>query len=383
MAKPGLVTAEIIEIQENRDLAERYGAFSVPKTYINEQLTAEGLEPEEYFVASLLKGERVLHDEHEHGNVLEADPEKTYDIIILGGGPAGLTAAIYAQRSGLQSVVIEQATVGGQIALTPAVENYPGFPKIAGKTLVELMVNQARQYVPVVEGVALQSLRRNEEGTFLVNTSRGTFQSQALIIATGASHRNLGVEGEKRLSGRGVSYCSTCDGYMFKDGHKVLVVGGGSAALTDALYLESIGAVVTIIHRGETLRAEDALQKNVKQRGIPVLFNTEVLKINGGSRVQSVSLINNATGETSETEADAVFIAVGYKPNTETAEMLGLEMSLQGYIKTDLRQKTSLENVYAAGDVTGGVKQITVAVGQGSVAAISAFEDLSATRLRS
>ncbi|MCK4911301.1 MAG: FAD-dependent oxidoreductase [Thermodesulfovibrionales bacterium] len=371
--RPDLVSLEIIEINENIETARKYGAMSVPRTFINETLTADGLEAEEMFMESLLLGKKAYRASHDDG---EEPIESTFDVIILGAGPAGLTAAIYARRSGLKAVVLETATIGGQISLTPAVENYPGFPNIAGNTLVELMAKQTLEYVDVHEGAMVDSIS-DDKGVFTVETTLGAFKSRALILATGASHRKLGAKGEERLGGRGVSYCSTCDGYQFKDGKAVVVVGGGSSALTDALYMESLGAKVTVVHRRDTFRAEMRLQESLKERGIKVIFDSELSEIRGTAIVEGVTLRNVKTGKTSKLSCEGVFIAVGYDPNTEVAKLLGAKLDKAGYIKVDNRQRTSLKGVYAAGDVTGGIKQITVAVGQGSIAAITAFEDIT------
>ena len=357
-------------------MALEYGAMSVPRTFINEQLTATGLEPEDMFMESLLLGKKAVRASGE-----EDTKEHSFDIVILGAGPAGFTAAIYARRSGLTAVVLEKSTMGGQIALTPSVENYPGFPHIAGNTLVELMAKQALEYSDVIEGTKVEDITPTGDG-FVLSTTRGEFTCRAIILATGASHRKLGAPGEERLGGRGVSYCATCDGYQFKDGKKVVVVGGGSSALTDALYLDSLGAEVTLIYRGKTLRAEMRLQESLKERGMPVIYNTLVEEIHGTAQVTGVSLRNSETGEATTQDCDAVFIAIGYEPNTGSAVKAGVEIDKAGYISTDGRQATSVKGIYAAGDVTGGVKQITVAVGQGSVAAISAFEDLTGSSLR-
>lgn len=365
------MSAEVVEIYQNMDMAEHYGALSVPKTFIGELKTSEGLEPEEYFIESLILGSAATYVMPEGREDL-----KDYDIAIVGGGPAGLTAAIYAERSGLKSIVFERANLGGQIALTPQVENYTGFPKIAGKTLVDLMARQAMEYAPVLQGVGVEGIEREGE-RFNVKTSRGQYSARAIILTPGASHRLLGVPGEEALSGRGVSYCATCDGYVFKDGKQVVVIGGGNSALTDALYLDSIGAKVTILHRGEALKAEAHLQHSLATRSVEVRKNTRVLEIMGSKKVQGVRFENTSTDKAEELPADGVFITIGYNPNVELAKLAGVELDKEGYIKIDGRQRTSVPGIYAAGDVTGGVKQITVAVGQGSVAAITAFEDLT------
>jgi thioredoxin reductase (NADPH) len=376
VARPDLVSAEVIEIYENRDLAEQNAAMSVPKTFVGDVNTSQGLEPEGYFMESVVQGRKPDY-------VLPADREglKDYDVAILGAGPAGLTAAIYAERSGLKSIIFERANVGGQITITPVVENYTGFPSIAGKTLVDLMAQQAMEYSPILQGIGVDRLKKTDAG-FELQTKAGVYTAKVVILATGADNRKLNAAGEQRLSGRGVSYCSTCDGYLFKDGKHVIVVGGGNSALTDSLYLDSIGAHVTIVHRGDELRAEDRLQQSLFQRNIEVLYNSVVQEIRGENRVEKVRIEDVKTGESRDVKADAVFIAIGYEPNRALADALGLKMTGEGYIQTDEGMRTSMSGVYAAGDITGGVKQIAVAVGQGSVAAITAFEDLTQKPLR-
>jgi thioredoxin reductase (NADPH) len=344
-------------------MAQEYGAMSVPRTFINENLTADGLEAEEMFMESLVLGHKAYRVSDVEG---DETLETIFDIIVLGAGPAGLTSAIYAKRSGMNTVVLELKTIGGQISITPAIENYPGFPNIAGNTLVELMAKQALKV---------------EDGVVTVETVRGDFYSRALILATGASHRKLGAKGEERLGGRGVSYCSTCDGYQFKDSSRVVVIGGGNSALTDALYLDSIGAKVFVVHRRDKFRAEHKLQESLKERGIEVFFETELSEIEGTAIVESVTLKNLKTGETQKRPVEGVFIAIGYDPNTDVAKSLNVDLDKDGYIKIDAGGRTSVKSVYAAGDVTGGVKQITVAVGQGSIAAITAFEDATNNKL--
>ncbi len=369
--RPDFISAEAVEIFENRDLAEKFAAMSVPKTFVNDVLTAQGLEPEEYFMESVVQGKRIEY-------VISDDAKKRreYDLVIIGGGPAGLTAAIYAERSGLKSIIFEKTHVGGQVTITPVVENYPGFARIQGKALVDLMAQQAGQYAPIVQGVWVEDLKK-KNGVFEISTKGGTYKARAVIIATGAAYSTLDVPGEREFAGRGVSYCATCDGYLFKDGRSVLVVGGGNSALTDALYLESIGAHVSVVHRRDAFRAEDRLQRSLFQRNIPVNWNSRVVEIKGKKVVDHVIIESIVTSEKRDVKVDGVFIAIGYSPNNEVARKLGLELDEEGYVKVDKRQRTSMPAVYAAGDVTGGEKQIAVAAGQGSIAAISAFEDLS------
>lgn len=371
IALPDLISVEIIEMYENRDYMDKYHIISVPFTAINDVPIGGGVRPPETFVEEILSVSSVeIMSASFSGDVVEMD------VAIIGGGPAGLAAGIYAGRSGLKTAVIEKATVGGQILITPVVENYPGYSQIAGKNLVDIMYQQALQYSYIFENENVLDLRK-ADSIFEIKTTGRLFRTKGVIIVTGAEHRKLDAPGEKALYGRGVSYCATCDGYFFKDGGKVIVVGGGNSAATDALYLNSLGAQVSLVHRGPSLRAEAFLQKSLSEREIPVLREMVVDRIYGKNRVDAVKLMNVKDGTAEEISVDGVFISIGYTPNNAIAKMLGLPLDKDGYIRTDSTQRTSMHLVYAAGDVTGGIKQIATAVGQGSVAAISAFEDIS------
>lgn len=371
IARPDLVSAESIEIYENQDLAEKLGTISVPQTFINDILVAPGVVPEEVFIESLVTLKQPVI-----APMAKTDVPVEKDLVIVGAGPAGLTAAIYAVRAGLTTVILEKENIGGQIAITPIVENYPGFTKIAGKSLVDLLAQQALQYTDIRLSEDIADVQR-VGSNFAIESTRGRYIAKALILATGAGWKTLNVPGEKRFAGRGVSYCAECDGYYFKDGKKVLVVGGGNTAATYALYLHNLGAAVTMVHRRDALRAENNLQESIFREGIPVMWNSEVRQITGDKVVREVKVENTREKTTDLVAADGVFIAVGYDPNNAVAKKLGLDLDETGYIKVDARMRTSMPMVYAAGDITGGVKQIVVAVGQGSIASISAFEDLS------
>ena len=370
--KPDLVSAEVVEIYENPDLAENLGSTSVPQTLINSIFTGIGLQPEEYFVESLL----TLKEPAYVSEQISAEPIET-DLVVVGGGPAGLTAAIYAVRAGLSTVVVESRMIGGQVAITPVVENYPGYMRIGGKSLVDLISQQAIQYADVHVGEQVREIARDNNERFQIKTNRAVYITKGIILATGVGNRVLNAAGEKRLYGRGVSYCATCDGYFFKEGKQVIVVGGGNTAVTDALYLHNIGAKVTLVHWRDTLRSEAKLQESLKQTGIPVLWNSEVKEIIGEKTVTSVVVENSKTKAVTELPVDGVFVGIGYVPNNEIAKALDLDLTPEGYIKVDLTtMRTSQPQIYACGDITGGLKQIVVAVGQGSIAAMSAFEDI-------
>lgn len=272
--------------------------------------------------------------------------------------------------------MLEKANVGGQVAITPIVENYPGFLSVGGKSLVDMMMSQASQYAKIKQGVGVKDIRKIDS-RFEVITTGGVYGARAIVIATGATYRRLNVPGEEKLSGRGISYCATCDGYLFKDGKSVVVIGGGNTAVTDALYLDGLGAHVTLVSRTDTLKAEDRLKQGLFQRNLLIYWNTLVTEFIGERRLEKLKLKNLKDNSWREIKVDGAFIAVGYEPSNELAKMIGLSLSGEGYVKTDDRQRTSIPFVYAAGDLTGGEKQITVAVSQGTVAAMSAFEDLT------
>ena len=366
--KPDLISLEIIDIQCRQELAHEYSAHSVPQTFANEVLIGIGAQSEELFMLSLQK----LQQETLFIPEIEAELVET-DLVIVGGGPAGLTAGIYAVRSGLKTAVIERGALGGQVATTPVVENYPGFTQVGGKALVDIMVSHALEYVQIFQGEEVIDIQPGDPIT--ITTSRRRFESRAVLLATGASHRHLGVPGESRLSGRGVSYCSTCDGPLFKGG-KVIMVGGGNSAVTEALHLHHIGVQVTLVHRQDSLRAQEHLTKNLFENQIPILWNTEVKEIRGTRGVEDVLLLNNQTGETTALETEGVFIAIGYKPEVGLVKKLGVELTEDGFIKRDSRHRTNIPGIYSAGDVEGGYKQIVTAAGMGSEAAMAIFEDL-------
>jgi len=368
IAKPDLISLEIIDIQANPELAEKYDAQSVPQVYANETLIAMGAQPEELFMSSLEKLEQqtIFIPDNDA-------PEIDTDLVIVGGGPAGLTAGIYASRSGLRAVIVERDMLGGQVATTPVVENYPGLTQVGGKALSDIMVNHALQYVSIFRGEEVLDIQKGDIIT--VQTTRRKFTTKVVLLATGATHKRLNIPGEASLSGHGVSYCSTCDGPLFK-GEKVIIVGGGDSAVTEALHLKNIGVDVTLIHRRDSLRAQNHLAKKLPESDIPVLFNTELKEIQGKKKVDKVVLYNNKTKKKSTINVHGVFISIGYDPAVELATKIGVELTPDGYIKKDSKHRTNIPGVYSAGDVEGGYKQIVTAAGQGSEAALAIFEDL-------
>ena len=372
--RPDMISSEIIESSENIDLAKQFNVGSVPQTVVNGKTINLGLQTEEMFIEGMIT---LVSHEIPTQRTMTDDLVGEFDLIIVGAGPAGLTAAIYAARSGLHAILLEKSVPGGQVALTPLVENWPGMMSVPGKQLVDMMVQHAKSYAHIHEGEEVVEVKIGKRIEAI--TSSGRYVADALLIATGATHRKMGVPGEDRLYGKGVSYCSTCDAFFFK-GRTVVVVGGGNTAMTDALYLNSLGCKVTIIHRREALRAEKRLADNVAALKIPVMLNTIVSEIRGEKNVEDIVIKDVAMRKESAFKTDAVFVAIGETPMSEIATSIGVEVDESGFIKVDSGMRTSIPRVYAAGDVTGGVRQIVTAVGSGSIAALTVFADLSIAR---
>jgi thioredoxin reductase (NADPH) len=298
---------------------------------------------------------------------------ENWDLITIGAGPAGLTAGIYAGRSGLKTLILEEKMPGGETAVAPWVENYPGFEKISGPELIEKMVNHCKKFgaqINELEKAVSLDLKGEKK---IVKTDKKSYSTPALIIATGTRHRPLNVPGEEKFQGRGVSYCALCDGAFFKD-KKVIVVGGGNSAAMSACYLSSVAAEVKLVHRREQLRAEAAYLEDLKKENVEFLWNSEVKEIKGEGVVNSVVLQNNKTGEMKEITVEGVFVQVGEVPNTKFVKEAGVEVDKKGFIIIDAHQRTNRPGVFAAGDVTNEpVKQIGTSVGQAIVAATEAF----------
>ncbi len=305
----------------------------------------------------------------------QSSGKKDFDIVIVGGGPAGLSAAIYASRSGLDVLVLEKDVAGGLVGEDPLVENYLGFKSIKGEDLAAKFKEHALEYAEIHEGEGVEEVKKDGD-KFVITTYKGEYTADALIIATGTTHKHLNVPGEKEYDGRGVSYCVTCDGFLFK-GKPVAVIGGGNSGAIAAITLNDIASKVTVIEFMPKWMCESAYQKKIKELGIEYWTNSEVTEIFGdGKKVKGLKVKDRATGEIKELQVDGVFIYVGLIPQNEVAKQLGVELTDRGYIKVDSTQRTSVPKVYAAGDITGSQAQIIVAAGQGAVAALSAYEDL-------
>lgn len=299
-----------------------------------------------------------------------------YDIIIIGAGPGGLTAGIYAGRQGTKNLIIDKDLAGGLGREVPAMENYPGFDMISGLELVDKMKEQAIKNCDLHEMEEVTEITRtDDEYRFTVKTNKDEYQSKTIILATGSSHRQLGAKGEEKFRGKGVSYCATCDGFFFQ-GRDIIMVGGGNSALQEALYLNNLGANVTLIHRRDEFRAQKHLQNKIKENNIKTIMNATVEEIKGNMLVESVILNDTKTNEKTELPTNGVFISVGYMPHTDLAYQLNVKLDESGHIITDKAQKTNVDYVYAIGDVCVGLKQWVVACGEGAVAATSAFEDI-------
>ncbi len=301
-----------------------------------------------------------------------------YDVVILGAGPAGLTAGIYAARGGLSVAIVENQAPGGQAALTAEIENYPGFETISGFDLTARMVAQCEGLGVVFVydnpvNVSLQGAVKTVETAY-----SGTVEGRSLIIATGALPRPLGVPRESELLGGGVSYCATCDGAFFR-GKPVAVVGGGNTAVEDALYLERFASEVYLIHRRDALRADALLSERITKSTVKILWDTVVTDLVGSPRLQSLNVKNVKTGETSSVRVDGFFIAAGRKPASEGLNGVALDES--GYILTDDEMRTNIDGVFAAGDVRRkSLRQVVTAAADGALAAENAVKYVGALR---
>ena len=295
-----------------------------------------------------------------------------YDVAIIGGGPAGLSAAIYAARGGLKTVLFEKALIGGQIVVTAEVENYPGFEQnVTGFDIIEKMQQQAERFgtdikLEEVKAIGLEGLCK------IIETSNGTYKVQSVIMATGAHPRKLAVPGEEKFTGRGVSYCATCDGALYRN-KIVAVVGGGDSAVEEAIFLTKFAKKVYVIHRRNELRAVKIVQDRAfKNEKMEFVLDTVVQAIEGKDFVEKLVIFNKKTNSVSELEVDGVFIYVGIIPSSDLVKSR-VEFDPQGFIITDDSMHTELPGVYAAGDVTHKVlRQVVTACSDGATAAFAA-----------
>jgi len=296
----------------------------------------------------------------------------SYDVLIIGGGGAGFTAAIYTSRAKLKTLLLEKLTPGGQIALTDVVENYPGFADgVTGPEISIQIEKQAKKYGTEVKYEEVTSLEK-KNGDFQVKTAQGEYQVKAIILASGASFRMLGVPLEKELTGRGVSYCATCDGAFFKE-KEIVLVGGGDSAMQEGIFLTRFVKKLSVVHRRNTLRASQILQDRARENPkIEFVWDTIVSEIKGDGKVEGVRLKNVKTNEEKDFKTDGVFVFIGHIPATKFLKGF-VELDKEGYVVAGDKLKTSVPGVFAAGEVrAGAVKQLVAACGEGCEAALEA-----------
>ncbi|MCD2138847.1 thioredoxin-disulfide reductase [Salinicoccus halitifaciens] len=297
--------------------------------------------------------------------------EKVHDVVIIGAGPAGMTAAVYASRANLDTVMLERGVPGGQMANTEDVENYPGFDFITGPELSSKMFEHAQKFGAQYKYGDIKSVEDHGEYKIL-KTSSEEIKTKTVIIATGAEYKKIGVPGEDTLAGRGVSYCAVCDGAFFKE-RELVVIGGGDSAVEEGVYLTKFASKVTIVHRRNELRAQKILQDRAfKNEKIEFIWDTELQTINGDDKVKSVTLLDKNTGNKYDYDADGVFVYIGMKPLTQPFQDLGILNELN-YIEANSEMETSVPGIFAAGDVIDKtLRQIVTATGDGSIAAENA-----------
>ena len=303
--------------------------------------------------------------------------EKIYDLIIIGGGPGGYTAALYGARAGLSTLILEKLSAGGQMALTHKIDNYPGFPEgVDGFELAESMQQQAERFGAVTEYAEVYRADLNAQPK-VIETSEGNFLGRAVIVATGAGPRELGVPGEKELIGRGVNYCAACDG-MFYKGKTVMVVGGGNTAAADAMLLSRVAKKVILVHRRDSLRATKIYHEPLmKAENVEFAWNSQVAEILHDQKVNGVILRDVHSGEVRQVACDGIFVSVGRKPVTEFLDGQ-LELDKGGYILAGESTKTNIPGVFAVGDVrTKALRQVVTAVADGAIAVHMAEEFLA------
>ncbi|MFH1123049.1 MAG: thioredoxin-disulfide reductase [Pseudomonadota bacterium] len=302
-----------------------------------------------------------------------------YDVIIIGGGPAGLTAGLYNARARLNVLLLERLAPGGQVLTTDWVENYPGFPDgISGFELMDKMKAQAEKFGLLIQSEEVTKLEFSK-GKKIVHTGSGQMEARAIILACGATWKKLGIEGEEKLIGKGVSFCATCDGPFYRD-QEVAVIGGGDTAVEEAVFLTRFVSKIHLVHRRDELRATKLLQERVMaEEKIEIMWDTIPLKIIGENGVEGIELKNLQSGEVSQREVKGVFVFIGTIPNTEIVKGL-IALDKNGFIITDNNMETSVPGVFAAGDIRSKLfRQIATAVGEGAAASFSAekyLEDL-------
>jgi len=297
--------------------------------------------------------------------------KREFELVIIGGGPAGLTAAIYGGRMGLKTALFESKAFGGLAGTAPKIENYPGFMSIHGLELTEKMREQADSYGATFFYNEVSAINPKE---MTITSPEGDIRAKAIIIATGSKHLSLGLPNEYQLVGNGISYCATCDGPLFRD-QVVATVGGGNAAGLEAIYLSGVAKQVYLIHRRHCMRAEKAIEEEVLSLdNVETMFNCTIEEaITVDDKLGEIRIKNHKKDETTELSVKALFIAIGVKPQSEIAKKGGIETDDDDNIIVNRKQETNLPGLYAAGDVTGGIRQVTTAVGEATTAAMNAY----------
>lgn len=291
-----------------------------------------------------------------------------YDVIIIGGGPAGMTAGLYSTWFGLKVLLFDDAEEPSQLALATEIKNYPGIETISGSNLVKAFHDQTEKMGTEIKNEKVSGIKI-EGDVKKIFTDKGEYEAKTLIVATGAKHRSGGIPGEKEFTGKGVSYCATCDGHFFV-GKEVIVWGGGDTALTYALHLQTIGCKTTVVHRRNTFKASDYNVDKAKEAGVKFILERTLKEVRGDQLVTSVILDDDK-----EVPTSAVFVAIGEIPSVEILKSIGVKVTDSNFIEADKAQKTNVEGIFAAGDVTANfLKQIIVACGEGAVASKSALD---------
>jgi len=304
--------------------------------------------------------------------VSELKDPQYYDIVIIGGGPAGLTAGMYASRAALKTVLLEKMIPGGQLNNTHRIENYPGFESISGAELAEKFANHAKAFGCEIRQETVEEISCCEDNYKSVRTDRGNYKAKVVVMAPGGVNRKMDVKGEKEFTGAGVSYCAICDGAFFRD-EVIAVVGGGDAAVEEGMFLTRFGSKIHIIHRRDELRAKVSLQKEAfANPKIEFVWDSVVDEVCGDQRVTHVNIKNVKTGEISRLDVGAVFILIGFVPNSNLVKD-AVELNPEGYIVTNDKMESSIPGLYAIGDVKPNIcKQVSVSVGEGTLAAVDA-----------
>jgi thioredoxin reductase (NADPH) len=297
--------------------------------------------------------------------------KREFELVIIGGGPAGLTAAIYGGRMGLKTALFEGTAFGGLAGTTPKIENYPGFESIPGLELTEKMREQADKWGTTFFYEKVSALNPKE---MTITTSTGNIKAKAIIIATGSKHLTLGLPNEFELIGNGISYCATCDGPLFRD-QVVAAVGGGNAAGLEVIYLAGLAKKVYLIHRRHCMRAEACIVDEVDSLpNVVPMYNSTIEKaIPKENKLRELKIKNIETGEITNISVNALFIAIGVEAQSELAKNAGIELKSDNCIQVNKNQVTNFPGIYAAGDVTGGIRQVTTAVGEATTAAMNAY----------